>query len=239
MLLLARKTQSWPNRSMAVQGNNEAADRRRKGQALRALRRRIGLTQEDAAKAYDVTVQAWQNYEGGKRHLSDAKLRDLVAALGSTREEFDLELAKIPDTTGAQDVASGMAERASAQVFQLPLGGIAHGGPTRPPVNDEAGGATVDLSRYFAAGTEVLQLGGTSMVPYAEPGGFVTFNRNDPPRRGQGCVIELKTGLMLVKRFEHYSDDHVVVTELWPEEKRLEYPLDEVKGVYLIGGRFG
>ncbi|WP_312145224.1 helix-turn-helix domain-containing protein [Brevundimonas sp.] len=227
--------------------DREAADRRRKGLALKALRRRLGVTQEAAANALGVTVQAWQNYEAGKRHLSDPKLAAiLVEALNSDREEFDAELTQIPDDLtpsqrerlGAREAINRGSSSQPPAAFHLPVGGIAHGGALRPNVYDDGGEAEViDFSRYFAPGTRVLRLGGMSMFPYAEPGGFVTYNPRQPARRGQGCVIEMKDGSYAVKRFERFDADHLVVTELFPEERELQLPLADVAGVYAIGLR--
>lgn len=248
MTLLARKTVSWPNTAMTVMKDREAADRRRKGLALKALRRRLGVTQEAAASALGVTVQAWQNYEAGKRHLSDPKLATILAsALGAGREEFDAELRNIPEEANGPTpdfrypVAAPARPRGvydAATPFQVPVGGVAHGGGIHPNVYDAGGEAEIiDFSRFFAPGTRVLRLSGMSMFPYAEPGGFVTYNPRQPARRGFGCVIEMKDGSYAVKRFERFDPDVLVVTELFPEERELQLPLAEVAGVYAIGLR--
>lgn len=243
MSLLALKTQPWPKQLMNAVKDNEAIDRRRKGLALRALRGKLNHTQESAATAHNVTPQAWQNYEGGKRHLSDAKVSALVASIGGTMEDFAFELSRIPEVPAqspAQQRRQGVAERPSGNVFHLPIGGVAFGGPTRPDFAHDGGEVEVfDASRFFKPGTEVLKLGGMSMVPYAEPGEVVTFNRQDLARRGEGCVIEMKDGSKLVKLFQRYDDGQLVVTELWPVEKELTFPLEDVAGVYRIGFRGG
>jgi transcriptional regulator with XRE-family HTH domain len=220
--------------------DREAADRQRKGLALKALRGRLGLSQTAAAEAAGFSsYKAWQNYENGDRNFSDPKLDKLLTALGASREAFDFELSRIPADEGDRGVSRGLSARARpfAAAYQLPSGGVAHGGALRPEINDEEAGEVIDLARYFANGTRILRLGGMSMYPYAESGGFVTYNPNHPPRRGQGCVIEMKDGSKLVKRFEHYDDETLTVTELWPEERQLKYPLADVAGVYAIGLR--
>lgn len=131
-----------------------------------------------------------------------------------------------------------MSER--GRDMALPVGGIAHGGALRPNLYDDGGEAEViDFAQYFTAGTQVLRLAGMSMVPYAEPGGFVTYNVRQPARRGQGCVIEMADGSYAVKRFERMDDNHLYVTELYPKERELTFDLAEVKGVYAIGLRGG
>ncbi len=120
----------------------------------------------------------------------------------------------------------------------LPVGGVAHGGATAPNLYDDGGEAEViDFARFHSAGNLVLKIAGMSMVPYAEPGSFVTYNVRQPPRRGQGCVIQMKDGSYLVKRFERMDDDTLYVTELYPVERALTYPLVEVQGVFAIGLR--
>lgn len=220
---------------MPVARDTEAQDRRRKGQALRAVRRRLGVTQEQAAAALGVTVQAWQYYEGGKRHRSDAKIAKLLVALNSDREEFDLELAKIPEAPPPSAARPGFEERSFG--FHLPVAGVAHGGPLAPDLYQEAEAEVIDLARFFQPGTLVLKLAGMSMYPYAAPGGWVTYNPRQPARRGDGAVIEMKDGSKLVKRFEGYDAQQLIVTELWPEEREIRLPLEDVKGVYAIGVR--
>lgn len=237
MLSLAVSSKQRSYRPMAVMRDVEAADRRRKGLALKALRRRLGVTQAQAAEAYGKTEQAWQLYEQGKRHFSDPKLAALLAALNATHEEFEFELAKIP-----VDVAPPAARRPGfedrpAPALNIPVGGVAHGGALRPNVYDGEDGEVIDFARFFAPGTRVLRLSGMSMYPYAEPGGFVTYNPRQHPRRGQGCVIEQTDGGFAVKRFERYDDGTLVVTELWPEEQELRIPVDTIAGVYAIGLR--
>jgi phage repressor protein C with HTH and peptisase S24 domain len=239
MLSLVASPKPRSYQPMTALRDIEASDRRRKGLALKALRRRLGVTQEAAALEYGKTTQAWQLYEQGKRHFSDPKLEKLLAAINATREEFEFELAKIPvdeaELPSHRPAPAGLAERGAA--FSLPVGGVAHGGALRPNVYDDQQGEVIDFARYFTAGTRVLRLGGMSMYPYAEPGGFVTYNPRHPARRGQGAVIEMTDGGFAVKRFERYEGDMLIVTELFPQEQELRIPLDGVAGVYAIGLR--
>jgi transcriptional regulator with XRE-family HTH domain len=226
---------------MTVLKDREAQERRRKGLALKALRRRLGITQERAAAEYGATVQAWQLYEQGKRHFSDPKLAKLLQALGASAVDFQLELSKIPDgPLVAARPSSGpvhMAEAASPFQFQLEVGGVAHGGGVMPTVYDDGQGDVIDFTRYFAPATRVLRLAGMSMYPYAEPGGFVTYNPRHPAKRGEGCVIAFTDGGFAVKRFERFEDDKLVVVEVYPVEQELRFPLADVAGVYAIGLR--
>lgn len=220
--------------------DQEAADRRRKGLALKALRTRLGISQGLAAEnAGFSSYKAWQNYESGERKFTDPKLLVLLLALNADREEFDQQLARIPEEVGSRAPAPRRApEERSVRPYELPSAGLAHGGAMRPDVWDGEGGAEViDLSQFFTPGTRFLRLDGMSMYPYAEPGGFVTYNPRQPARRGFGCVIEMKDGSKLVKRYEHHDDETLTVTELWPKEKELTFALKDVAGVYAIGLR--
>lgn len=240
MLSLAVRDRPWPKPAMTGLKDREAQERRRKGLALKALRRRLGVTQERAAAQYGATVQAWQLYEHGKRHFSDPKLAKLLQALGVGPVEFQVELAKIPDgddLLGRPPAPAPYGVSDAATPFQLQVEGVAHGGGMRPNVYDDGQAEVIDFSRFFAPGTRVLRLDGMSMHPYAEPGGFVTYNPRHPAKRGEGCVIAFNDGGFAVKRFERFDGEALVVTEVYPVEKELRIPLSSVAGVYAIGLR--
>ena len=222
---------------MADLGEHERIERERAGSALRILRKRHGFTQEDAAgSAEHISLASWKNYESGKRAMDNPTLARALRAIGATVEEHQLEVARLAGGAFPGEPASFAGPRGRAMA--LPVGGVAHGGALRPNLYDVGGEAEViDFARYFAPGTRVLKLAGMSMVPYAEPGGFVTYNVRQPPRRGQGCVIEMADGSYAVKRFERMDDANLYVTELHPEERELVFPLADVAGVYAIGLR--
>jgi transcriptional regulator with XRE-family HTH domain len=54
------------------------------GQALRRIRKRADMTQEQAADAANVVVQSWQRYEWGQRQFTLDKLEEIARAVGST-----------------------------------------------------------------------------------------------------------------------------------------------------------
>lgn len=216
----------------------QANERRRMGLALKALRQRLGVSQGAAAAAAGFSdYKAWQNYEAGNRNISVPKLNKLLEALNADREEFEEQLARLPDAEAQLAVRTRSLEERSTRPYTLPFAGLAHGGPLRPNVFDGRDDEAVSLERFFAPGTRILRLEGMSMYPYAEPGGFVTYNPNQPARRGHGCVVEQTDGARLVKRFERYTEDSVIVTELYPVEREMQIPLRDVVGVYAIGLR--
>ncbi len=236
MSLLAVRTRAWPNGPMANTRDSEALDRARKGAALKALRMALGHTQESAAAAHGVTPQAWQHFEAGRRHLSEQKLAALVKSIGGTPARLELELSKIPADGPSRQLRPPKPAERVARPYDLPLAGVARGGPLEPATFD-GGAEIIDLSRFFAPDTQIVRLDGMSMYPYAEPGGFVTYNPRQPARRGHGCVVVRRDGSKIVARFEGFEGEAVVVTELWPEERRLTFEAASVSGVYAIGLR--
>ena len=213
-------------------------EKARAGAALKILRKRAGLSGEAAALEAGLHPQTWRNYENGRRMMDAATLAKVTRAVNATPEDHAMEMARLPGATAPAErsFASGLEER--GRVLQLPVGGYAFGGAARPAMYDLVEEPeVVDFADYFAAGTRVLRLGGMSMVPYAEPGGFVTYNPRRLARRGQGAVIQMKDGSYQVKRFERIVGDRLIVTELYPEERELEFDMAEVEGVYAIGLR--
>ena len=72
------------------------------------------------------------------------------------------------------------------------------------------------------------------MVPWAEPGEVVVFDRDRYPRRGGGCVIETKAGEYYVKLYEKNDGATLFARELFPEERVITYRMVDIKGVYAI-----
>lgn len=238
MSSLAARQEAWNFRLMA--GTNDVLndEKARAGAALKILRTRSGKSGEAVAMDAGVHPQTYRNYEKGQRHIPPESLPRILSAMGSTPEEHANEMARLPGAIPPQErtFASGMEER--GRVLQLPVGGYAFGGAARPAMYDLVEEPeVVDFADYFAAGTRVLRLGGMSMVPYAEPGGFVTYNPRRLARRGQGAVIQMKDGSYQVKRFERIDGDQLIVTELYPVERELQIDMAEVEGVYAIGLR--
>lgn len=219
--------------------SRQRMDRELAGAALRAVRKKAGMTQEDAVgAATGISLASWKNYEKGHRALDNPTLARALAALGATSEEYALERSRIePALDRPERSFMGVQERGRTMV--LPVGGVAHGGGARPNLYDDGGEAEViDFSRYFTPGTQALRLAGMSMYPYAEPGGTVTYNVRQPARRGHGCVIQMQDGSYMVKRFERMDDEQLVVTEFYPVERELTFPMQDIKGVYAVTGRF-
>lgn len=67
------------------------------GLALKRLRVRADLTQEQAAEKAGVATQSWRRYEWGERDLSLDKWMGLAEAIGFTGDDLQLERAAIGD----------------------------------------------------------------------------------------------------------------------------------------------
>ena len=87
MLSLVTTHHSRSYRPMVAMRDREAADRRRKGQALKALRRRLGVTQERAAAVYGNNTKASPPYEHGTRHHPAPQLATPRGSIVSSRGE--------------------------------------------------------------------------------------------------------------------------------------------------------
>jgi phage repressor protein C with HTH and peptisase S24 domain len=217
----------------------QLSEAQRLGMALRSLRRRHDLSQARAAELANTRQQTWQRYEAGENDalLKAPLVKRLVEALGASVEEFQVEVARFDGMLDARPApaATGMTER--ARVYEFPVVGRVRAGPQGTHAYDAGDAETIDLSRFLGEDTRVLRLAGESMVPYAEPGGFVTYNIKIYPRRGQGCVIEMENGDFYIKRYERADADTLHVTELFPEERALTFDLTAVKGIYAVGLR--
>lgn len=236
-LSLARSERAWLPVVMAATPDDETTDRRRVGAALKTLRIRAGLTQEEAGDRMGVTGQAWQNYEKGDRNFTPKLLRQVTTALGVTEEDLWLEAAR-PEAGPGAGVFREVEDR-FARRYELPVAGVVRAGGLaaasfQPPAEPEV----LDLAPFFGSDSRILKIQGESMIPWVQPGGWVSYDRRDWPRRGDGCVIEFRDGRdPLVKRFEKTLGGTLYVTELFPEERELTFPLDQVAGVYKVGLR--
>lgn len=215
----------------------EKAEDKLLGQALKNLREGAvpRMTQSAAAERADVTLQAWQNYEGGKRRFSEALIDKVTAAIGFSREDLLAERDRIlEEPPGA---APRLRDRAPLRL-EIPIAGRVRGGPLAPNVYDMGQQeGSIDLTAMLGPDARALRAAGESMIPYAEPGGFVVYNLNRWPRRGQGCVIETVDGAYYVKRYEKTDGSTLFVTEFFPQERQIQFDLTQVRGVYAISLR--
>lgn len=206
----------------------DRAERVQIGTALKTLRERRRLTQGQVGAALGMTAQAWQPYEKGERGLTEEKVDAALAAIGASRDDLASEL---DEQLGRRMAAPRQPEglptlnvygRARAGALGVEMYDI--GEPLR----------SIDLRTLFGPSTGALEIAGDSMVPWAEPGELVIYDRDRYPKRGAGCLIETKSGEYYVKRYEKSDGSTLFVSELFPEERMIPIPLKDVKGVYAI-----
>lgn len=211
---------------------NEPPDaRRRTGRALAYLRTEAGMTQPQAAEAAGISLQAWQNYEYGRRQFTRGLIERVTQAVGKTVADLEraFDVVRVPALVPPPMLRS--------TPYDVPLVGRVRAGPQGFHVYDGGEPEMKDLAEYFATDVFALRVTGDSMIPYVEAGGFVTYSTRDPVRRNRGCVVRLKDGTFFVKRFDHIRDGVLQVTEYHPVERALHFPMDEVEGVYPVGLR--
>ena len=236
MLSLSRADMAWPKAVMLDLPENTVANRKRLGRALALMRERLGLTQPQAAERAEVTTQAWQNYEYGQRRFTPQLVSKVTGALDADPEDLMLALASLPGEEPANDDRRGF--RDVGRLFELPVAGRVSLGESFTHVRgDDA--RRLNLRDYFSGDWAVLPVVDGSMIPYVSPGGFVTYNPQEWPTPGAGCVIELTTGEMHVKRFEGMTATDLQVSEIHPAPRGLSFPLASVRGVYAVGLRKG
>lgn len=215
----------------------ELRQRREYAAAVRAIRTSKGWTQQQAADVGGMTLQAWANYERAERPFKKTLIATVCRVLGITPEELELKRAELapPEAPQPRETA-GFSERAGAG-FELTMETAARFGPDGFEILASLRPETIDLSSFFGPDWRVLQLPGEEMAPYADPGGFVTYNIRRAPQPGKGCVVMMRDGRYLVRRYEGMKDGNLVVTRLHPVEQQAALALTDVAGVFPIGLR--
>lgn len=214
---------------------NETAERLRiLGKALGVLRARAGLTQAEAADRIGVTTQAWQRYEAGERKLLagvDEQIR-LARAVQSNRDELLTEYQRLGGPASESLRPAGPV--AGATIYQLPVQGRPKPGADGLRLVD-AGETTrrVDLLTLIGPNSGILELADETMMDWAEPGEIVIYDRDRPPRRGHGCVVETNAGEFFVKRHVSMGNGQLVVEQLNPPARRT-FDLADLAGVYAV-----
>lgn len=237
MLAVAMERATWPYRRMT--DAPEIVEQKLIGRALAALRIRAGMTQPQAAGAMNITLTAWQNYEAGKRQWKPLLVRRVTSALGSSPEELQLlrdQLADEPEATPRM-LGLGFSE-SRPRAFEVPVAGQLRQGPDGPSLvaaNGQEG--SINIGDLLGPNARALRLPGEKMIPYAEPGGFVIYQTDRWPRRGQGCVVEMTDGTFQVARYERQDGAGLYVIELHPSPREVRFETRNVRGVYAISLR--
>lgn len=231
MSSLAVRREAWIPGRMTGPFDTHDDERRRAAEALKILRKRAGKSQEEAAEAAEIHTQSWRNYENGKRPMTTPLLATLTKAIASSPEEHALEMVRLKAPEPGWSFGAGMEER--GRIMRLPVGGFAHAGALRRA--SDQGGEVIDLAaRFVSPFAHALPVADSAMVPYAKPGGLVTYDTSRPPRAGDGCVISLRDDRLLIRQFERIVDDRLYVSVLYPTTQEESYLLAEVDGLYAI-----
>lgn len=208
------------------------------GLALRALRERAGMTQDEAGGAIGLTRQAWQNYEAGVRNSilrTDLQER-LARALGLERPDLLREVDRQQGVGPGHHPELRAIEGGRAELRVLGRVKASARGPQLYDIAEPE--STVDVSWMFGPNARTLRAAGDSMSGYVESGDLVIYDTSTWPSRGDGCVVELGNGEVYVKEYVHVSQGVLTVKQRFPEET-LTFPMAEVKGVYKIRLRGG
>lgn len=215
---------------MALITTPERAEQKLIGRALKALREERRLVQGDIAAALNMTTQAWQKYEAGERQFKPDKLQRALEILEATPQDLESAKAKV---LGVEPPANAIGE-APAE-FILDVYGRVRAGPQGAEVYDVGEPLRrIDLRQILGKHSDAMQIVGDSMVPWAEPGEVVLFDRDSYPRRGSGCVIETTDGAAYVKLYEKSDGSTLFVRELYPAERIINFDLKTVRGVYAV-----
>lgn len=202
---------------MVVKTDEDVSERRLVGRALKNLRDRSGLSQEDAAEAFaqiarprgkdEFTGQAWGAYETGTRKgvHAPALQAKLAAAVGANREELQLEIAKL---RGGRPAAIVLDDR------------------TPRPFND-----------FPPARTQRMTMPDDNLRPWAKSGDTIVYDVDRWPEPNEGCVLEaLDGGRKQVKLFLRADSDNFYLAEIFPERREFTLPRAEFNA-YRVAAR--
>jgi transcriptional regulator with XRE-family HTH domain len=187
-------------------------EQKRLGLALRRMREGRRLTQAQAAERFNVSTQAWQRYESGERRFTEHKMLAVVEALGGSVEELMRERARL-DAGQGSDVVS----------LRQPFA----------PSNGQRPGLINELAALLGPHADRMRVDTDALSPWAESGELIVFDRERPPRRGHGCVVEMDDGSLQVWIFEGRDAEGVHVRSLYPEPET--HKIDGARrGVYAV-----
>ncbi len=216
-------------------------EQRALGLALKALRNRAGLTQEEAAERASIVVSTWRRYEWGHRDLSLEKVMRVARAIGADEDTLLIERSRIMGPTLVRSSKTPEAPRDQKPAsLEVPVWGRVRQGAKAAMAYDVGEPLdTLDLGWMFGPDAGFLRVAGDSETGYVESGQYVIYNRRSWPRRGEGCVVETHAGEMYIKEFVRQEGQQLVVAQRFPQEE-LTFDLEhEVKGVYRVVLRGG
>ena len=207
-------------------------DQKRIGSILKRLREGMALTQGDIGPRLGMTTQGYQKYEKGERRFTAERLSAILKAMDVDRETYDLELAREAGQAPSR-ARGGVGEQTRSFTFDVVT--HARAGVQGPRMYDLGEPVrTLDLRQVLGPNAGALEVAGDSMIPWADPGETILFDRDRHPRRGRGCVIETKTGEFYVKLYEKTDGSTLWVKELFPEERLIDFKMADLAGIYAV-----
>lgn len=227
MYALAVNTMTRPYRPMPLTHKPQRAEQQLLGRAIRQLRKRADLPQSVIADALEMTTQAWQKYEAGERKFAPEKIPAILKAIGATTEELESQRLVLIGRDPAE------INDAPKPPFHVEVRGRTQFGPEGFGESEGAMVRQIDL-RQLLGRVGAVEIAGDEMSPWAEPGEIVLYDRDRYPKRGQGCVVELKTGEQFVRKYERSDGSTLFVRVLHPEERVDSFAMTDVRGVYAI-----
>lgn len=220
------------------------ADQKALGLALKALRRRAGMTLAEAGDAMQppMSGQAWGLYEAGKReglHHPRTQAR-LARAVQAEVAELLAERDRLAGTPAANQnhrpIEPARAVDRPARSFSVPVISRVRADP------DTQGGlvydashaeASVDLGWLFGPTAGRLRMADDRLKGRVEAGQLLHYDRAMPPRDGQIAVIETRAGGLHVYEYRQIAGGKLTAAQSNPPGE-IEFPLDLVKGVYAV-----
>ena len=185
-------------------------DVRRLGDALAELRREKGLSQAEAGARIGMTSQGWGLYESGRRSglFRPDIQRRLTGALDATPEALMLKLE--PEA----DVSVSSPQRAPG----VESTGAAFRGPALP------------------ADVRLMVLTTNEMAPWAAAGVTIAYRPGQPPREGQGCLVQMADGRRLVRLYGGRTDANVSLLSGVGDSESVS--VDRIAALCAVVGRF-
>lgn len=198
------------------------------GKAIKSLREHAGLSQEDVAERLGVQRQTVSRYETGRPVVLRADvLRRIAAAL-------DVEVDDIMKARGnvvrpafpgrpAAELRTTVAVHAQPEIG---ADGEVRYAPAAPSTKE-------DLGWLFGPAAGFVRLADGALPDGPFSARVAGFDRTVWPRRGQGCVIETRSGELLPRIYERRTEAGVLARGGEGKSEEL-ITGNRIKGVYAI-----
>jgi transcriptional regulator with XRE-family HTH domain len=229
--LVAINTRAASPLRMPLTKSPKQAEQALIGQVLKNLRERADKTQGEVGRALGLTAAGYQYYEAGSRKFTAEKIAAALAAVGAGEYDFEAEKARVLGSPQAQ--AQGFAEDHTPFIYDVY--GRTRSGDHGPEVYDVSQPQRrLDLRQLLGPTVDALEVAGDRVSPWAESGEIVLFDRARPPRRGKGCVVEMKSGEAHVLMYDKSDGSTYFLRELFPQDRGVTLPAAEIRGVYPV-----